>query len=224
MRNRIEHCALPSRDNLEQMAALGIIAASSVGFLHELGDSYLANLRPERMAPGVSAGRLRRASASSRPRTPTAPVTDSNPWPIIDASVNRRSLSDQVLDTAQNISLARAPSTGTRGRPPRPPSKTDCSAAWPQACADFIVLDTDPFADGVDLRKVGSSGPMSTETASSPGRGSQPPAGCCLVGAAPSAVRQCSYEHPSSGSTSSASSTPAPSRMPPRRCTSPSRR
>ena len=153
MRNRIEHCALPSRDNLEQMAALGIIAASSVGFLHELGDSYLANLGPERMARVYPQADYAEHGIIAPPNS-DCPVTDSNPWPIIDASVNRRSLSDQVLDTAQNISLARAVDGYTRQAAMASFEDGLLGSLAPGSCADFIVLDTDPFADGVDLRKV----------------------------------------------------------------------
>src|SRR5690625_4554354 len=53
-RNRIEHCSLPTPDQLDTMARWDLIASSSIGFVYNLGDSYpdaLGDERIERLLP-----------------------------------------------------------------------------------------------------------------------------------------------------------------------------
>lgn len=153
MRNRIEHCALPSSEDLATMRSLGIIAASSVGFLRELGDSYLANLGPERMAR-VYPQRDFADHGITAPPNSDCPVTDADPWPIIDAAVHRRSLSSRTLDTVQNISVEQAIDGYTRQAAMASFEEGTIGSLRPGAMADFIIVDTDPTDADVDLPTI----------------------------------------------------------------------
>ena len=48
MRNRIDHCVLPTEQQLARIKNLGAVVESSVSFIYALGDSYLSNLGVER--------------------------------------------------------------------------------------------------------------------------------------------------------------------------------
>lgn len=103
MRNRIEHCALPTEDHLKRMKELGLIAASSVGFIYHIGDSYIKNLGPERMKR-VYPHRTFIDYGIIAPGNSDLPVTGGNPWTGIYGAVNRKTISGQVSDDVQNIS------------------------------------------------------------------------------------------------------------------------
>ena len=97
MRARIEHCTLPSDENLDTIARHDIIAASSVGFLYHIGDSYLDVLGAERMER-VYPHRSFIDRGIKAPGNSDVPVTNGNPWEGIYGAVTRKSSSGQVLD------------------------------------------------------------------------------------------------------------------------------
>lgn len=144
MRNRIEHCALPSSSNLTDMASHGIIAASSVGFLYELGDSYLQALGPERM-PQTYPQRSFANHGIIAPMNSDCPVTDANPWNIIFAAVTRTTATGQILDDEQNLSVAEAVHSMTADAAYASFEEETLGTFRPGAHADFAILDADPF-------------------------------------------------------------------------------
>jgi predicted amidohydrolase YtcJ len=147
MRNRIEHCALPTEQNLLDMKRLGLVAASSVGFLYTLGDSYLANLGPERVKRAYP-HRSFREHGIVAPGNSDSPVTEGNPWLGIYGAVTRTTRSGQVLDTTQNISLEEALRAYTRDAAYSSFEEHHLGVIRPGALADLNVLAEDPFAVG----------------------------------------------------------------------------
>ena len=106
-RHRVEHCALPTEEDLRRLVEGRIVAASSTAFLHELGDSYLTNLGPERMRRTYPM-RTFLDRGITAPSNSDFPVTTANPWLGISACVTRTSVSGKVTDTTQNITVAEA--------------------------------------------------------------------------------------------------------------------
>ncbi|MGY2066530.1 amidohydrolase [Blastococcus sp. SYSU DS0619] len=147
MRNRIEHCALPTEQNLLDMKRLGLIAASSVGFLYTLGDSYLANLGPERVQRAYP-HRSFQEHGIVAPGNSDSPVTEGNPWLGIYGAVTRTTRSGQVLDTTQNISIEAALRAYTRDAAYASFEEEHLGVIRPGAPADLNVLTEDPFAVG----------------------------------------------------------------------------
>ncbi len=143
MRCRIEHCALPSANDLEIMQRHGIIAGSSVGFLHRMGDRYAEVLGDERMAR-VYPQRTFIDHGITAPPNSDCPVTEANPWHAISAAVTRTSATGQVLDTAQNITLAEAIHGFTHEAAAASFEEDSLGCFQPGAWADFVVLGADP--------------------------------------------------------------------------------
>ncbi|EQB34654.1 MULTISPECIES: amidohydrolase [Virgibacillus] len=144
MRNRIEHCALPTENQLERMKQLELIAASSIGFLYHIGDSYLTNLGKERMNR-VYPHRLFRDYGIIAPGNSDLPVTGGNPFTGIYAAITRKSITGQVLDEIQNISLDEALRAYTTDAAYSSWEEDLIGALQPSAHADMIILSHDPY-------------------------------------------------------------------------------
>ena len=106
-RHRVEHCTLPQEEDLRRLVDSRILAASSTAFLYELGDSYLTNLGRERLERTYPM-RTFLDRGITAPSNSDFPVTSPNPWFGIYACVTRTSVSGQVLDESQNITVAQA--------------------------------------------------------------------------------------------------------------------
>ena len=150
-RHRVEHCALPTEEDLRRLVNSGIIAASSTAFVHELGDSYLKNLGPERMARTYPM-RTFLDRGIVAPSNSDFPVTTANPWLGISACVTRRTVSGQVTDTAQNITVAEALDAYTveAAKASFEEHRTGCIAEG--FLGDLVLLDRHPFE--VDVREL----------------------------------------------------------------------
>ncbi len=144
MRARIEHCTLPSDENLDTIARHDIIAASSVGFLYHIGDSYLDVLGAERMER-VYPHRSFIDRGIKAPGNSDVPVTNGNPWEGIYGAVTRKSSSGQVLDTVQNITVAEALAAYTSVAAYATFEEDTLGTIAPGAHADFGVYERSPF-------------------------------------------------------------------------------
>lgn len=152
MRNRIEHCALPTDNHLERIKNLGLIAASSVGFLYSIGDSYLKNLGSERMKR-VFPHKLFKKYGIVAPGNSDLPVTDGNPWYGIYSAVTRKSMSGQVLDTEQNISVYDAIKAYTVDAAYSSMEEDILGCIKVNAKADLIIVSDDPLSIDVERLK-----------------------------------------------------------------------
>ncbi len=154
MRNRIEHCALPTENHLKRMKKLELIAASSIGFLYHIGDSYMNNLGPERMKR-VYPHKSFKEYGLVAPGNSDLPVTGGNPWTGIYAAVTRKTVSGQVLDTTQNISVEDALKAYTNDAAYSSCEEKTIGVIKPFAKADLIVIAEDPFkVDAEQLKEI----------------------------------------------------------------------
>src|SRR5699024_10774217 len=88
------------------------------------------------------------------PPNSDCPVTDADPWPIIDAAVHRRSLGSRTLDTVQNISVEQAIDGYTRQEAMASFEEGTIGSLCPGALADLIIVDNHPRAADVHLRTL----------------------------------------------------------------------
>lgn len=149
MRNRIEHCALPRKEHLIRMSRLGLIAASSIGFLYHIGDSYMSNLGSERMKR-VYPHKSFKEYGIVAPGNSDLPVTGGNPWTGIYAAVTRKSRTGNVLDKEQNISVADALRVYTKNAAYSSFEEQLIGTIKPSVKADIIVVSEDPFKIGIE--------------------------------------------------------------------------
>ncbi|WP_340084048.1 amidohydrolase [Siminovitchia sp. FSL H7-0308] len=144
MRNRIEHCTLPTEEHLKQIAQYGIIAASSIGFIYSIGDSYLANLgkqRAEKVFPHAS---FKKYGIMS-PGNSDLPVCDGNPLLGVYSAVVRKTIGGQQLGTAEAISVEDAIKAYTIDAAFSGFDENIIGSLSIGKYADFIVLNQDPF-------------------------------------------------------------------------------
>jgi predicted amidohydrolase YtcJ len=104
MRHRIEHCVLPTVSHLERIKELNIIAASSVGFIYNIGDSYFSNLGPERMKKAFPHRSFKEYGIVA-PGNSDLPITNGNPLLGVYGAVTRKTIGGQTVDNVQNISV-----------------------------------------------------------------------------------------------------------------------
>jgi len=144
MRNRIEHCGLPTDQQLARMRRLGLVAGSSVGFVYWLGDSYIANLGSERLRR-VYPQKSFREHGIVAPANSDLPVCDGNPLAGIYGAVTRKSMSGRVLDDVQNISVLDALRLYTTDAAYASFEEDKLGSLREGKFADLIVLSDDPL-------------------------------------------------------------------------------
>lgn len=143
-RHRVEHCGLPNQDELNRLRSGNIIAAASTAFLFELGDSYLANLGPERLARTYPM-RTFIDRGIQAPINSDFPVTTPNPWLGVYAAVARRTSSGKVLDTAQNITVGEALAAFTTVAAQASFEEDRLGRIARGFLGDLVLMDRDPF-------------------------------------------------------------------------------
>lgn len=143
-RNRIEHCSLPTSEQLDTMARWNIIASSSIGFVYHLGDSYPEALGEDRLVRLLPHRDLETRGIVA-PGNSDVPVTNGNPWQGIYGAVTRTTRTGQVLDTVQNVTLAQALRMYTADAAYANWEEDRAGVVAPGAFADFQVYDRDPF-------------------------------------------------------------------------------
>ncbi|MFK2826996.1 amidohydrolase [Bacillus sp. B190/17] len=145
MRHRIEHVVLPTTDHLERIARNDIVAASSVGFIYSIGDSYLRNLgeeRTKRIFPHASFKKY----GISAPGNSDMPVCSGNPLYGIYSAAARKTIEGQRLGTEEKISVEDAIKAYTIDAAYSGFDEKIIGSLTVGKYADLIVLDQDPFA------------------------------------------------------------------------------
>lgn len=151
MRNRIEHCGLPTDEHLEKMRDYKIVAASSVGFIYHLGDNYLTRFGQERMNRLYPHKSFKEYGIVA-PGNSDLPVTDGDPWKGIYGAVTRKSLSGTVLDHVQGISVTDALKAYTVDGAYSSHEESLIGVIKPSAKADFIVISANPYE--IDVEEI----------------------------------------------------------------------
>ncbi|MFD2924705.1 amidohydrolase [Halobacillus naozhouensis] len=104
MRNRVEHCVMPTVDHLRRMKNLELVAASSIGFLYHIGDNYVAKLGAERVNH-LFPHKSFKEHGIVAPGNSDLPVNSGNPWQSIYSAVTRKTSSGQVVEQGEQISV-----------------------------------------------------------------------------------------------------------------------
>src|SRR5699024_9134105 len=143
-RMRLEHCALPTHEHLERIRDNNIIAASSIGFIHHLGDSYIKALGFDR-ASRAYPQRTFQEWGIWAPGNSDSPVTDGNPWGGIYSAVTRTTKSGVILGRDESISLSSAIRAYTTDAAYASFEEHELGFLSPGAYADIQVLDQNPY-------------------------------------------------------------------------------
>lgn len=107
MRNRIDHCVLPTEDHLRRIKNLGLVVESSISFIYALGDSWVSNLgypRACRTFPGRTTIDMGIPLAGNS----DSPVCDGNPFLGIYAAVMRKTACGQSFGDSEAITVDEA--------------------------------------------------------------------------------------------------------------------
>ena len=158
-RMRVEHCCYVTLPILSRLKRLGSSISSATGFMHDLGDAYVANRGAAAMKDMWPHRSLIDAGVPA-PGHSDAAVCQPSPWVALWAMINRKSGTGADLDRSQAVTPLEALKAYTT------------LAAWSGfeegakgsleegKLADFVVLDRDLF--GIDLDEIRHVRPVMT--------------------------------------------------------------
>ncbi len=112
MRNRIEHCILPTRKQLERIKKLGLVVGSSFGFIYSLGEGYFNALGPERVKNAIPQKTYKELGIIA-PGNSDCPVCDVNPMLAMYGAITRKSFLGNCLGEEERIDSLEALKTYT---------------------------------------------------------------------------------------------------------------
>ena len=143
-RMRVEHCCYVTPLILERLARLGVVDSSATGFMHDLGDAYLAN-RGEAAMRWMWPHRSLIDRGVPAPGHSDAAVCPFNPFLALWCLVNRRTGTGRSLDASQAVTVEEALRAYTvlgayAGR-----EEATKGRLAEGMLADFAVLDRDLF-------------------------------------------------------------------------------
>jgi predicted amidohydrolase YtcJ len=145
-RPRVEHASLAPPDLRARMRDLGVVAAVQPPFV--LSDTWMAErVGPERL-PWAYPFRTMRAEGLVLAGSTDCPVEALDAWAAVAAAVTGRpttTSSDQRPTSDESISIAEALEIFTLGSAYAGGDERRVGALLPGYCADFVVLDDDPF-------------------------------------------------------------------------------
>lgn len=144
MRHRIEHCTLATDEHMKKMAEHEIVAASSVGFIYSIGDSYIANLGEERVERVFPHATFKKYGLVA-PGNSDLPVCDGNPIYGIYAAVTRKTIGGQQMGTKEAISVEDALKAYTIDAAYSGFDEAIIGSISIGKYADMIIVDQDPF-------------------------------------------------------------------------------
>lgn len=154
-RHRIEHCQMVRKDQLDEIAELGITPSFFVGHVFYWGDRHRDIFMGPERAAGISPLRSSIDRGIRFTVHDDTPVTPVDPLQLIWVSVNRLTRSDQVLGPEERVSPLEAMRAMT------------IDAAWqnfeedvkgsiePGKLADFVILSDNPLTvDPLTIREI----------------------------------------------------------------------
>jgi len=143
-RHRIEHCQLPTDEQLDRMTALGVLPSFFPAHIWHWGDQHLVNFgseRAARLSPMASA--LKRGLPVGMHND--APFTPMEPLVQVSAAVTRRAKSGDVLGPEEGISVDQALRAITLGNAYLAHEEGIKGSLVEGKLGDVVVLDADPF-------------------------------------------------------------------------------
>lgn len=143
-RHRIEHCGLPTGEQITRMRELGVMPVNQTQHYHQWGEGVVTALGSvgERFNP------LGEFAAAGVPVTLSsdAPVADPRPMQAIETAVTRRTRQGSVFgDPSLRISVRDALHAHTLGGARALGREDELGSIAAGKRADFAVLDSDPF-------------------------------------------------------------------------------
>lgn len=153
-RMRVEHCCYVTPPILERMIRLRAVDSSATGFMHDLGDAYIANRGADAMRH-MWPHRTLIDRGVPAPGHSDAAVCQFNPFLALWSMVNRKTATGQSLDRREAVSPTEALRAYTilgawSGREEAIKGSIEVGKV-----ADFAILDRDYFAiDPDNIRNV----------------------------------------------------------------------
>ncbi|MEM9784370.1 MAG: amidohydrolase [Pseudomonadota bacterium] len=143
-RMRVEHCCYVTPSILERLQRLKVIDSSATGFMHDLGDAYIAHRGAEAMQHMWPHRTLIDAGIPA-PGHSDAMVCQANPFPALWSMVTRQSDTGGDLDRRQAVSRAEALAAYTTLGAYSGREEAIKGALRPGMLADIAILDRDYF-------------------------------------------------------------------------------
>jgi predicted amidohydrolase YtcJ len=142
-RHRIEHCGMPTKGQIQQIAERSLWPVTQPQYLRRFGDEFIRAL-------GDRAHRLMPLAEFKKAEVPVvlssdAPVCPPLPLEAVYAAVTRRTLGDQELvDDAEAISVQDALIGHTRQAAAAVHREGAVGSLAPGLFADLVILESDP--------------------------------------------------------------------------------
>ena len=145
MRNRIDHCVLPTKDHLRRIKNLGLIVESSLSFIYALGDSWISNLGHER-ACSTFPTRTTIDMGIPLAGNSDSPVCDGNPLLGMYAAVTRKTATGRSFGNSESITVDEALRAYTTVGAYAGCEENLYGSITPGKRADLVVLSENPTA------------------------------------------------------------------------------
>ncbi|CCH28627.1 amidohydrolase [Actinosynnema sp. NPDC047251] len=158
-RHRIEHCGLVRPDQLDRIAALGVIPVVQPTFLWAYGDDYSAIMGPER-APWLYRGRAFLDRGVVLAGSSDRPVADGSPLRAVQFMVERRSRTGLAVGPDEAVTVTEALRAYTHNAAYACRREDLLGSLTPGKLADFVVLDDDPRT--CEVSRIGDIGVLAT--------------------------------------------------------------
>ncbi len=142
-RHRIEHCGLVRPDQLERIAALGLIPVVQPTFLWAYGDDY-SEIMGGKRAPWMYRGRSFLDHGITVAGSSDRPVADGSPLRAIEFMVRRRSCGGRAVGPDEAITVEEAIRAYTLGGAYACRKEHVLGSLTPGKLADLVVLGDDP--------------------------------------------------------------------------------
>lgn len=154
MRNRIEHCTLPTGEQLGRVKNLGLIVGSSFAFLYALGEAFLNALGPERVK-GAFPQKSYQDMGIVAPGNTDCPVCDVNPMLAMYGAVTRKSFLGNSLGEEQRVDPMEALRTYTTYAAYSTFEEDKIGSIKEGKLADLVVLDKNPLSvDPEEIKNI----------------------------------------------------------------------
>ncbi|MER2134021.1 MAG: amidohydrolase [Arthrobacter sp.] len=143
--NRIEHGGVVQPEQLDRIAAAGIVLVPQPHFITEFGDGMAELLGPERTELSYPAASLL-ARGAVLPGSSDRPVSNGRPLDVMQSFVERKTPSGTVYSPAERITAEQALAAYTTGSAAATGTESEKGSLSPGLLADLVFLDQDPTA------------------------------------------------------------------------------
>ena len=154
-RHRIEHCQMVRKDQLDEIAELGITPSFFVGHVFYWGDRHRDIFMGPERAAGISPLRSSIDRGIRFTVHDDTPVTPVDPLQLIWVSVNRLTRSDQVLGPEERVSPLEAMRAMTTDAAWQNFEEDIKGSIEPGKLADLVILSDNPLTvDPLTIREI----------------------------------------------------------------------